>query len=595
MADYAQRYSDAQADKLSKRLAKVYGQAAKEIDGKLKSFRKQHEIIDRRMREKVKSGEITEKQYKQWLKGQVFQGKQWENKLKSITETYVNADKKARELLGETSKNVFMESGNYQAYRTGIDVNGAVAFDMYDRKTVDRLIKDRPQLLPEWKIDEPKDYKWNYSRVNNAVTQGILQGESVYDIGKRLTADLSARNASKMDMFARTAITGAQNSGRIERLHEAEEMGIKVKKRWLASRDLLVRDAHADLDGVEVDVDEPFHSILGDIDYPGDPTADPANVYNCRCTLIYVYPEYKDKQHFEEHQTYEEWKEQQKQSRSDDDIIFTVNNNREDIENNPLEEIEIKVKQFDDEIEHKNKHINSLEEEYQDLIGKSIFSFGTDDYPEIEQKIAEIQETISKEYSEIDKTREEKSKYLSSADEQSFYKVFGKIEKSHSIEEDANAVNRISGDIRTQMNCSSCSLAYEARRRGIDCKAILMSGANNNNQVEKWFEDFHFTTATSYYPQDAMGEIVEKAKQWGIGSRGIVTIDYTVTTGHYFMFEVDEKGNCVFINPQSGSAKGEFLFQKAKPGSVQFARTDDKKLTRGAILSLDKGGFVDEY
>lgn len=314
MADYAQRYSDAQADKLSKRFAKVYGQAAKEIDGKLKSFKKQHEIIDGRMRQKVKSGEITEKQYQQWLKGQVFQGKQWENKLKSITETYVNADKKARELLGETSKNVFAEAGNYQAYRTGIDVNGAVAFDMYDRKTVDRLIKDRPQLLPEWKIDEPKDYKWNYNRVNNAVTQGILQGESVYDIGKRLTADLSAKNASKMDMFARTAITGAQNSGRIERLHEAEEMGIKVKKRWLAAHDDRVRDAHADLDGVEVDVDEPFHSLLGDIDYPGDPTADPANVYNCRCTLIYVYPEYKDKQHFEEHQTYAEWKAEQEKS-----------------------------------------------------------------------------------------------------------------------------------------------------------------------------------------------------------------------------------------------------------------------------------------
>ena len=39
------------------------------------------------------------------------------------------------------------------------------------------------------------------------------------------------------------------------------------------------------LDGQLADVDKPFHSELGDIMYPGDPEADPANVYNCRCTL----------------------------------------------------------------------------------------------------------------------------------------------------------------------------------------------------------------------------------------------------------------------------------------------------------------------
>ena len=47
------------------------------------------------------------------------------------------------------------------------------------------------------------------------------------------------------------------------------------------------RDWHRDLDGVEVDIDEPFQNDFGDIMFPGDPTADGANVYNCRCTLGY--------------------------------------------------------------------------------------------------------------------------------------------------------------------------------------------------------------------------------------------------------------------------------------------------------------------
>ena len=39
------------------------------------------------------------------------------------------------------------------------------------------------------------------------------------------------------------------------------------------------------LDGQLADVDKPFESELGDIMFPGDPEAHPANVYNCRCTV----------------------------------------------------------------------------------------------------------------------------------------------------------------------------------------------------------------------------------------------------------------------------------------------------------------------
>ena len=53
-----------------------------------------------------------------------------------------------------------------------------------------------------------------------------------------------------------------------------------------------VRDAHKDLEGDVKDVDEPFVNRLGEIMYPGDPNADPANVWNCHCTLIEVFPEY---------------------------------------------------------------------------------------------------------------------------------------------------------------------------------------------------------------------------------------------------------------------------------------------------------------
>jgi hypothetical protein len=46
---------------------------------------------------------------------------------------------------------------------------------------------------------------------------------------------------------------------------------------------------HAELDGDEVGLNEPFDSEDGPIMYPGDPSASAAMTINCRCTLIYRF------------------------------------------------------------------------------------------------------------------------------------------------------------------------------------------------------------------------------------------------------------------------------------------------------------------
>ena len=304
MPGHIDNYVSKQEKELAKDIDRIYRQAAREVRQKLKDFTEHHKAKNALLKKRVKEGTLSEEAYKNWLKGQVFQSEQWQRKLDDIVKVYRNADEKAREIVGGTSKNIFCEAANYTAFSIEKDLMGAISFNLYDKKTVERLIKDNPKMLPEWKINETKDYVWNEKRVQNAVAQGIIQGESIAQIGNRLTGELATSNAKKMNLFARTAFTGAQNAGRIDRLHDAEEMGIEVKKKWLASLDDRTRDAHADLDGDEVPVDEPFHSILGPIMYPGDPTADPANVYNCRCTLTYVYPKYQHLQ--QNHQRYDQ-------------------------------------------------------------------------------------------------------------------------------------------------------------------------------------------------------------------------------------------------------------------------------------------------
>ena len=82
---------------------------------------------------------------------------------------------------------------------------------------------------------------------------------------------------------ARTAVTGAQNAGRMDSYVAAEKMGIKVRKEWLATIDGRTRHSHAMLDGKVVDKDKKFENGCM---FPGDPNGPPWEVYNCRCTLI---------------------------------------------------------------------------------------------------------------------------------------------------------------------------------------------------------------------------------------------------------------------------------------------------------------------
>ena len=173
-------------------------------------------------------------------------------------------------------------SVNYNEVSTDLGKKVGYSFDLADKNTVARLATQNDQLVPSI-----TDVKWNRMALNAEVTQGIIQGESIDKIKMRFQRVLGMdRSCSRRN--ARTAVTAAENRGRMDMMHDAEELGIEVKKVWMAILDNRTRDAHAELNGVAVDVDEPFENELGEIMFPGDSDAeDPANVYNCRCTLGY--------------------------------------------------------------------------------------------------------------------------------------------------------------------------------------------------------------------------------------------------------------------------------------------------------------------
>lgn len=270
----------------------MYREARNELNETVKayfeSFRKRDEEM-RALIGTVQNGkEWTEQDYKQWRLNQIGRGKRFEALRDKIAERYTKANEVAVAYVNDATPGIYSLNRNYAAY-TIEKVAGNVGFDLWDERTVRRLIVEQPNLMPYYPkkkaLKRGIDLKWGKKQITKSITSGLLQGKSVGKIAKDLQARVSEMNRASAVRAARTAITSAQNGGRMDSYKAASDMGIKVRKRWVATKDGRTRHAHQKLDGQTVDWDESFSSELGKIRFPGDPRAKPALTYNCRCTL----------------------------------------------------------------------------------------------------------------------------------------------------------------------------------------------------------------------------------------------------------------------------------------------------------------------
>lgn len=277
---------------IERRIRSIYRKAKDEIQKTIQAYNLRFMRNDEEMRQKVADGMITEDDYRDWLKFTVYRGAEWDAKVAHCTAVMTDANKTALRVIRGEQIGVMAENLNFQSYLLEKDVGVDLGFSLYSSESVNNLLKNQPELLPRKVVNGVKDRAWNKNKIANEITKSIITGDGIDKVADRLADALSLQNDNAMKRYARTAMTSAQNAGRMEMLHEAEDKGVKVKKKWIATLDDRTRDAHADLDGEVVEVDEAFHNDLGDIMYPGDQTADPGNVYNCRCTLGYVVDGY---------------------------------------------------------------------------------------------------------------------------------------------------------------------------------------------------------------------------------------------------------------------------------------------------------------
>lgn len=294
---------------ITKELNAEYGTAKKDLEEKVNKFFSDLKVKNDRKLSDLQDGKITKSQYDDWLRRQLTTGERWKAMRDTIARDLENTDKIASSIINGHMPEVYSTNFNFAAYQVERESMVDTSFTLYNSKTVERLVRDNPRLLPKSK-DIPANKQWSQQKMKSAIMQGILQGESIDKIARRLmgVTDMHMNVAIRN---ARTMCTSAQNGGRQDAYERASEMGIDVKNAWMATLDDRTRDSHVLLDGEVVEVGEEFSNGCK---FPGDPDCgDPAELYNCRCALVPVVmginPALDENRNSKlGDMTYEEWK-----------------------------------------------------------------------------------------------------------------------------------------------------------------------------------------------------------------------------------------------------------------------------------------------
>lgn len=287
MADYGHEWTDKRLDAMERKIRKLYGETLEEAKERLKKILDTFADDDKKYAEMVEAGTMKKRAYKAWREETLGKAKHLQDMIDILATDFTNADKIAMKIVGEEALDVYATNANYAAFAIEKNMNVNLSWTLYDRSTVERLIRDNPDILPLPSVDIPLDMRWNRQHINSAITKGILLGDPIPEIAQRLvTVAQMGYNAAVRN--ARTATTAAECAGRIDTYQKAKSMGIKIKQQWLATLDGKTRHEHRMLDGQTVDIGEPFEVGGYKIRYPGDPSAPGRLIYNCRCTLISV-------------------------------------------------------------------------------------------------------------------------------------------------------------------------------------------------------------------------------------------------------------------------------------------------------------------
>lgn len=298
MADRGHELTEQMLNDLEERIADEYAIASRDMQKKLVEYLEKTEEARKKQKALLDAGKITQKEYDDWVFRHTMMGKQWRDMQNVLAQDLEHANEIALRIARGEMPDVYALNANFGAYQIEHDAGIDMGFTLYNHDAAELLLKEQDlQLMPgpstekAAEIAADKSMQWNRQKIQSAVLQGILQGESAYEVAKRLRS-VATMNYNASVRYARTMTTNAQNAGRYESFRRAKGLGVDLTIEWQATLDGRTRHSHRMMHGQRREVDEPFEVDGFKIMWPaqsfgtGSSDIPQAMVWNCRCTLL---------------------------------------------------------------------------------------------------------------------------------------------------------------------------------------------------------------------------------------------------------------------------------------------------------------------
>ena len=189
-----------------------------------------------------------------------------------------------KEIMGKVPE-VISEALNKESFEIEKEMGQDVGMVPFDDEDIEQWMEEDDELFDPGEIDEEKDIEWNDENIKGFFKTGILLGLTAGALISYIVSGVVGRNRESFFRRVYNIISGAYEEGRQIAMLIAKKRGVEIEKEWNATKDFKTRDAHRQLDGQRVPVDEAF-SVDGEtIRFPRDPQAKAYLRCNCRCAM----------------------------------------------------------------------------------------------------------------------------------------------------------------------------------------------------------------------------------------------------------------------------------------------------------------------
>ena len=214
----------------------------------------------------------------------LFSGRAWRDVRCKIAGTVYGANAEAVARINDALPDAFAEGADRAAWRLHRQNRDYIP-PVYTPDAVCRLAEKGLIEMPVKRVDRKKDIAYTEQRVQAIANAAALMRTALKDLAEHIARHIDESMQDAMSATVQSSVLGAWDGGMYRAARDARDAGLDVEKTWLGIVDTRIRDSHRHLHNTTIPLDALFHGYSGDLRYPHDPKAPPAETRRCRCRM----------------------------------------------------------------------------------------------------------------------------------------------------------------------------------------------------------------------------------------------------------------------------------------------------------------------